>query len=427
MLNESKTAVSDNFKLALKMESVRSDERGSLTLLAGMMVFLVTIFAIIAFDTNKAIYNRIVAQNAVDAAADSAALWQARGCNLEQQLNNLHYDVDIAACAAEGVATAGCVASAVFDVLQYVPFCEWAAGALQASCVVCDMLPVIDKLQHLFYTILMPLQQGIADVTPFLAFGYADANAYGSGANNVFDAAVQTAGEYLQDGVSFIPGNGDISSSLNSALGSIDGVIGSTLGKLPIYAMPLNPQNLSLDVNTNQNNGSPPLYWPSTVAEIGNGIGQVACDGDVFAEYTVVQGWMSYSDSGDSSRDGSNNNEPQWGWNDLYYKGNPGYMTWIAGVTNAPEILGLGDLAWLNSSQSIVPTNMYTGAATVNTQTPVSIPSYIAIASSQVEGDTVICNGTANAVPVLIPVLFPTGSTNYYKGSSLPFPFTIYH
>jgi hypothetical protein len=122
MLNEPKRAVSDDFKLALKMESVRSDERGSLTLLAGMMVFLVTIFAIIAFDTNKAIYNRIVAQNAVDAAADSAALWQARGCNLEQMLNNLHYDVDIAACAAEGVATAGCVASAVFDVLQYVPF-----------------------------------------------------------------------------------------------------------------------------------------------------------------------------------------------------------------------------------------------------------------------------------------------------------------
>jgi hypothetical protein len=429
MLNEPKRGVPDDFKLALKMESVRSDERGSLTLLAGMMVFLVTIFAIIAFDTNKAIYNRIVAQNAVDAAADSAALWQARGCNLEQMLNNLHYDVDIAACATEGVATAGCVASAVFDVLQYVPFCEWAAGALQASCIVCDMLPVVDKLQHFFYDLIMPLQEGIADVTPFLAFGYADANAYGCGANNVFVSAVQTAFEYLSDGVSFIPGGGDISSSINSASSSVSGVINSTLGQIPIYAMPLNPQNLSLDVHTNDNNGSPPLYWPNVVPEIGNGIGEVACDGDVAVEYAVVQDSMGYSADGDNARNGSDNYKPQWGWNDQYYKGNPGYMTWVAGVTNAPEILGLGNLVWLNDYDQNTPNSMYWGSATTNGSAviPVQIPSYIAIASCQVEGDTVICNGTADAVPVLIPVLFPRGSTNYTKGSSLPFPFTIYH
>ena len=76
-----------------------------------MMVFLVTIFAVIAFDTNMAIHNRILAQNAVDSAAESAALWQARGCNLEQQLNNLHYDVDEAACIAEGVAAGACIAA----------------------------------------------------------------------------------------------------------------------------------------------------------------------------------------------------------------------------------------------------------------------------------------------------------------------------
>jgi hypothetical protein len=423
MLDETKRGVPDDFKLALKMESVRSDERGSLTLLAGMMVFLVTIFAIIAFDTNKAIYDRIVAQNAVDAAADSAALWQARGCNLEQMLNNLHYDVNTVACAAEGVATAGCVASAVFDVLQYVPFCEWAAGALQVSCVVCDALPVIDRLQHLFYKILMPLQQGIADVTPFLAFGYANANAYGSGANNIFDSVFQTATEYFTDGVSMIPGTDP--GTLNNTFKSLDSIVNSTLGQIPIYAMPLNPKNLSLDVSTNDNNGSPPLYWPPTVAQIGDAIGVVAC---VESDYEGVLEAMGYTPAGDDGRTGTTY-QPKWGWNDQYYFGNPGYTTWIAGVTKADEILGLGNLVWLNDYDQNTPNSMYWGSATTNGNAvvPIVIPSYVAVASSQVEGDTVVCNGSADAVSWLIPVIIPKTGTNYSLGKSLPFPFTIYH
>src|SRR5665213_3051532 len=90
-MEPSKFNLSDGFKLLARVEALRSDQRGSLTLLAGMMVFLVTIFGVLAFDTNMAIYNRIVAQNAVDSAADSAALWEARGCNMLQNLNNLHY------------------------------------------------------------------------------------------------------------------------------------------------------------------------------------------------------------------------------------------------------------------------------------------------------------------------------------------------
>ena len=103
-MNETPQNTGDGFKLLNRVEALRSDQRGSLTLLAGMMVFLVTMFGIIALDTNMAIYNRIVAQNAVDSAADSAALWQARGCNLLQNLNNLHYDVDEALGIAEDVA-----------------------------------------------------------------------------------------------------------------------------------------------------------------------------------------------------------------------------------------------------------------------------------------------------------------------------------
>ena len=97
-MEPSKSPAPDRFKVFAKLENVRSDQRGSVTLLCGMMVFVATMFGIIAMDTSMAIHNRILAQNAVDSAADSAALWQARFCNLEQNLNNLHYTFDEADC-----------------------------------------------------------------------------------------------------------------------------------------------------------------------------------------------------------------------------------------------------------------------------------------------------------------------------------------
>jgi len=419
---------SDTFKLAGKMETLRSDERGSLTLLAGMMVFLVTIFAIIAFDTNKAIYDRIVAQNAVDAAADSAALWQARFCNVEQQLNNLHYTVDTALVIAETVSSIMCGAAIPLEVIKDVPFCEWAYGGWIAACVLCDFLPPEDEAQHIFYDALMGqsnsvgAQQLIADAAPFLVFANANACAYGSGANNIFDSVIETIEEYVSDGVSIIPGTD--SSSMQSTFNSINGVIGSTLGQIPIYAFPLNPMAMSLDVNPTNNN-SLPLAWtpdsPGVVPIAGNIAGEIGCAEE---DYASIEDTAHNNSEGDS-RDNGDGFHPEWGWNDQYEYGNPGFMTWIAGVTNANEILGLGNLVWLNSTARYAPTNMYTGQFTGSGS--LMIPAYIAIASSQVEGTTVICNGNVNATPQLIRVCIPTGSTNYTLGTSIPFPFTIYH
>jgi|SRR5665213_363103 len=433
-MEPTKPAFSDSLMLAVKMETLRSDQRGSVTLLAGMMVFLVTMFGIIAMDTNMAIHNRIVAQNAVDSAADSAALWQARFCNLEQLLNNLHYTVDEAACIAEGVDDLACVASIALDILQYVPFCEWAAGVLQGTCAVCYTLPFVDKVQHLFYEALMPVQQGIVDAAPFLVFGYANANAYGSGADNVFDSASQTVSEALVKGVSVF--STDVSQQLNNGLGDVNGIIGKTLGQIPIYAVPLNPDRLQLYVHTNQASG-PPEVWDEAIPLIGDVAGDIACTQDVIANYEEAKSEADYTDEGDNSRDGSDENKPQWGWNDLYYKGNPGYMTWVAGVTNRDELLGLGKLSWLNGGMkdqgdynangAAVSKVMYNTGLGVHNNTggfpPFIIPAYVAIASSQIEGHPVICNGDADAKPYLITVTLPFPSDNTNSAANI----FIYH
>ena len=420
-----KPANSDSLMVTAKFENLRSDQRGSVTLLAGMMVFLVTIFGVVAMDTNMAIHNRIVAQNAVDSAADSAALWQARFCNVEQLLNNLHYTVDEVAAIAEGVATGFCIASVPLEVIKDIPFCEEVYPVWVASCVVCMTLPFIDKVQHLFYDALMPVQQRIVDAAPFIVFGYANANAYGSGADEVILSGTQWFGEMATKAVGIFSSSG--ANELSSTLGTVNNAVGGVLKAIPIYAIPLNPDRLSLHVHTNENNGFP-LSWPSEVPMIGDAAGNIGCAemdyssiADDGASYTAFEG--------DDNRDGNDEHKPKWGWNDLYYKGNPGYMTWVAGVTSRNELLGLGNLAWLNGGMkdSDYTKNgdqaskvMWNGSVIGNSGNysgDLKIPAFLAIASSQVEGHPVICNGDADAKPYLITVTlpFPSNNTNSAK------------
>lgn len=409
IMQDAQAGPADGFRLVSRARSLRGDERGSLTLLAGMMVFLVTIFGIIAFDTNMAIYNRIVAQNAVDSAADSAALWQARGCNLLQQLNNLHYDVDIAACIAEGVAATACIASAALLVAELAADVFFGAGeslrpARMVTCLVCDTLPWIDYAQQLFYKAIMPIEQAIVDVTPYIAFGYANACAQGSGADRLGDA--------LSGGIQGLLSALGINSS---GLDSIGGAVSSILGAIPIYAIPLDlsdfglfdPENKGLYVKKKDNDGSPPLKWPEAVGEAGDIAGLIGCED---ADYP-------YADSKDEAD--SAGWDGTWGWDDQYYFGHPGYSTWIAGKAQRPELLALGNLRWLNGgsppteveyafNQQNLP--MYTGSATGG-GTALQIPGFIAIASSQVEGTPVICHGDVDAAGKLIKVYIPLGSS----------------
>ena len=398
---EAETKPKDGFKLVARVEELRGDQRGSLSLLAGMMVFLVTIFGIIAFDTNMAIYNRIIAQNAVDSAADSAVLWQARGCNLLQQLNNLHYDVDIAMCIAEGVATGACIASAALLVAEIAADAFFGAGeALRpirmGTCIVCDTLPFIDYAQQLFYKAIMPIEQAIVDVTPYIAFGYANACAQGSGAD--------TLGSVI----------GSVMTSLFSLLGidvpgldSLGGAVSSILGAIPIYAMPLDidsfglfdPTNKGLYVKKKDNDGSPPLKFPEVVGQIGDAAGLIGCED---------AGWP-YADAKETAS--SAGWDGTWGWDDQYYFGHPGFNTWIAGKKQKDELLGLGNLKWLNGGkQDSGEFTMYAGSATGG-GSPLIIPGFIAIASSQVEGTPVIAHGDVNAAGKLIKVYIPSGSS----------------
>lgn len=389
--------------LAGQLRTVRDDDRGSIMLLSAMMVFLVTIFAVVAMDTNRAIYNRIVAQNAVDSAADSAALWQARGCNLLQHLNNLHYTVNVVAAVAESISTAACIASVGLLAAEVVPIIGQVAHAVRiGTCVVCDLLPVIDGAQQAFYKIIMPIQQAIVDVTPFLAFANANACAKGSGADPLLGALLDSVQSIL--------------SKLGLSIPGFEGIAGAISGGLdwvPIYAAPINPSSLKLYV---ERKSSDDLPWdfPSAVGQVGDVAGQIGCADMMYNSVrngVKSAGW-----------------DEEWGWDDEYFFGNPGFMTWIAGKKKRDELLGLGNLRWLNGGTAPGEMNywlnqrnlgMYTGSATTGSGSKLMIPAFIAIASSQVEGTPVIDHGDVDAKGKLIQVYLSQST----KGESL----LIYH
>jgi hypothetical protein len=407
-MNDIEKNDSDGFHLLFRVKSLRLDQRGSVTLLAGMMVFLVTIFGVIALDTNKAIYNRIIAQNAVDSAADAAVLWQARSCNMLQQLNNLHYDVDLGLCIAQGVASAACIASVALQIAEkaaaasviLAPAAPAIHVAREVSCGFCALLPWTDLAQQLFYKAIMPIQEAIVVATPYISFGYANACAKGSGADTLGSAVSDTFGGLM--------------SKLGTMLGinipgaeSVGGAVSSVLGAIPIYAVPLDPssfglfdpKNKGLYVKRKDNDGSPPLYWPPLVGQIGSVAGKIGCS-DVVVNYSSSE---SFAKS--ATWDG------KWGWDDQYFFGHPGFNTWIAGKKGADELLGLGNLKWLNGGkQSSDQFTMYTGSATGG-NSPLKIPGFIAIASSQVEGTPVIAKGDVNATGKLIKVYIPSGNS----------------
>ncbi|TFH17058.1 MAG: hypothetical protein E4H02_03905 [Lentisphaerales bacterium] len=102
-------------------------------------------------------------------------------------------------------------------------------------------------------------------------------------------------------------------------------------------------------------------------------------------------------------------------------------MTWIAGKEKRDELLGLGSLVWLNAHTDPelqvaeqFSTAMFKDAVLLGG--PMEIPAFLAIASSQVEGEPVVSKGDANAKGHLITVHFPPDS-NPKKGDKL----LIYH
>ena len=409
-----------------RVRYLRWDESGSVMLLSGMMVFLLTILALFALNTNKAIYNRIVAQNAADAAAETAALWQARGCNLLQHLNNIHYDVDKTLMWAEtgagiacGVAIFAAPAAKAATAAGWTGIGAAVAGALEftatVSCGACAVAPIIDQAQAIIYKVIKPLKAVVVTIFPALEFLYANEIAGQAGADDLIKDVLPSYSAGILK-VFGAPIHGEIDE--NSLLHKLSAGLHSLPGH--VYAFPLDPSALLLHATRKQGK-NPPWNWDANWVGLAYESGYQACTmfpPSVFPPLLAA----GKLDPGENT----------WGWADEYYSGHPGFMTWIAGKKAQPELAGLGFLRWLNGgsrtsevpyafiNQSSLP--MYADDVREGDSSKwLKIPGFIAIASSQVEGTPVVphCDsGDVDSRARLIPVYFPFLSDRLFSGTN---------
>lgn len=401
-----------------KIKHLRRDTGGSVLLLSGTMMFLVVIAVLLNGDMNQGVYDRIQAQNAVDAAAETAALWEARGCNLLQHLNNLHYDGNKILFIAESASLTGC-AAAILAVPVAIAAHIWppalaaANAAAGAACGVCTPAPYIDEGQEYFATAINKCQQLAQNLFPLLTLGYANSVAGEAGADDLTQVIPQYLGSLLDAGGVHWDGLDTVA----SAMGCLPSIV-------DVRAVPLtligDDKFFEFGVKTQEGDGLPwktPDWW-NTMAQTVYPAAKTECQLPGFDLASVFNSIMG-DDRGD-----------KWGWKDKYYRGNPGYMTWVAGKLSRDEVAGLGRLRWLYSDSTAgieesEKTHLY-AKETLNPEgIKLMVPAFLALASSQVEGDPVVSQtDNVNAEGKIIAVYMPLPS---YKNPKRGDKLLIYH
>lgn len=423
------------FSFEDRVRRLPQDQGGSVLLLTGMMAFLATILSLFAMDTSQAIYNRIIAQNAVDGAAETGALWQARGLNMLQSLNNAHYIFNVGIYAAEWVCLAACDATPLSVAADYAacPLQCWPPGpacctaakeATYGLCTTCEQAGPLDDLQESVSKVILVWQGVISMTFPQLANIFASDVARASGADDLRTVLGQynfPGGAWLKVAVQPLPTSPYAATMLPTST-SLD-ILGGELG----LAKKVDGENWPWKWNQ----FGLPESVAKTAAEVSWNVGKVACGADIW-QFGAFDG--TFQDPND------------WGWDDSYYQGVPGNMFWVAGKTNRTELAGLGFLRWMNGGAppaemhySFMNQNnlqMYIGARLTSKQ--FMIPAFIAVACSQAEGSKfeVVAKDTGgwwdslnvfdqppvDSAPKLTTVFIPGTTTS----ASAP-PFFIYH
>jgi len=349
-----------------RLRRLPGDQGGSVLLLTGLMAFVIAIATLIALDTSQAIYSRIIAQNAVDAAAETGALWQARGLNMLQNLNNDHYLFNVGVWDIESAAMGYCTGSigAIADMWSTCadPFtfeaCPGAIENAESHCSACSFAITCNNTQTSYASLCQAWQEAIAVAIPILADAYASDAAQDAGADDINTVFAQYPG-------------GDLLEA-------------KTLEDPLTYARTISPTSTFL--NQQMTSGS---YFPWNWVLFG--VPAIVVKAGFAADYTANA--AACEADGLGSYDPSWSDPDKWGWSDSYSRGVPGNMQWIAGKKNQSELANLGALRWMNGGSPPADVQysflnqqnlaMYTGSA-LNSSS-LMIPAFIAVAGSQAE------------------------------------------
>ena len=354
-----------------RARALHRDDRAQVMVLTAVMAFVLSILAITTLNTTTMLYNRIRTQNAVDAAADAYALWQARGSNMAQSLNDMHYNSNKAATIAAYTTCGIRIAGGVACVLQFAPIiglglkgvCEATCGGTSA------ILSTIEVTQALLSTIILGTQTGLNYIFPLIGFDAANSIAEANGASPV------------------LTGLGDFIESLLAAFGvtvDITSVLAAIPGADLIFVLPLTPSSaFTLNLEKKDNSSALPAPWSmnSTFMDSCNNIPCILASAG--RTFTCMQSPLA-----DESDD--------CGWKDTFFTGFPGYTTWVAGKQSQNILGGLTNHKWLNPRSNEDPDVVvnyvnhdqfaFNYGTTPGAGTTFENPGFVALASSQAFG-----------------------------------------
>lgn len=302
-----------------RAQRLRRDDQAQVMVLTAVMVFVVAIMGLTTFNAGTMLYNRVKVQTAADASADTFAAYQARGLNLAQHLNDIHYDLNWVLFAGESVAWGvriTCPAQAVrpppifFSFPAYNRCCRtWRSTATS-----------IDDGQNMLSEVVLGVQKGINILLPLVGTINANGLAEANGGDKIWTWF------------------GDIVGMLARTIGMNETVIQNAfdgIAAIPylgdIYVLPVKINQL-FDLNIKEKDPDPnDLPWDTK---------------------GIVRGLAIISDvacalSGDYAMSREPNHD--YGWrDDTFYCGGPSYNTYMVGVQQRNAFPGVEKLAWLN-------------------------------------------------------------------------------
>jgi hypothetical protein len=357
--------------------------------LTAVMAFVLSIMGISTLSTTKMIYDRIRAQNAVDAAADAFALWQARGLNMAQAQNDLHYEAleyfsrtADRICNKRKTAADYCVKKppwyAPWRKIGYMIKCT--EGCIRTSLA----MTVLEISQAATSTGILIGQLPMNRLFPIVGLYAANDVAKANGASQVLTG--------LSDFIDGMLGTFGIRVNISAVVGFV-----TSRSNLPeIYILPLTLRNtfkLNLRKVLNIRNhpilGHPAPWTRTRTCHYRRKCGKAWVAKRIARDYICVPSLMVLE------------RRPWCGWKDTFFAGYPGYTTWVVGKTGENVFRGprFRRLRWLNPRFNRDPNVVVSYKSYDNFAFPkrrklrtrfrdsrFQNPGYIALASSQASG-----------------------------------------
>lgn len=210
------------------------DDDGQLIVMAAVFLLILVMALAVPVQLSLAVRQKIQAQNAADAAAITGAIWQLRGLNVLQGMNDLMYLLD-------SLALAGLVAGAILGPCTGVPIA--GAAAIVAGNIA---LGAATGSHFAAQCVVLPLRDVVAHGWSLMCYVGASETARENEASPMLGATasylVGLAAQGVQNQLvaNKLPGVGEITQMVGSkdpSKGNFLSNLGAAIASFPVYAM----------------------------------------------------------------------------------------------------------------------------------------------------------------------------------------------